>query len=81
MKILPADMADAAEGELLANIISRIIVFPLLCSGAGYCGGCAVKVVREEISKPRKEELTRVLSKRPRYRAEPEFLEILNRSA
>ncbi len=65
MKILPAGLeVEAGRGELLADVLSRAIVFSLPCGGAGYCGGCVVRLVEGELSEPSKEEeLTGVLAK------------------
>ena len=34
----------------------RVITFPLPCGGAGYCGGCAVRVLSGMLSEPTREE-------------------------
>jgi len=57
VRILPAGVeVNAGKGELLSDILSRAISFPLPCGGAGYCGGCAVRVLEGEVTAPSREE-------------------------
>ncbi len=65
MKILPAGVeVEADKGELLSNILSRTVSFPLPCGGAGYCGGCAVRVLEGKVTPPTREErLTGVIER------------------
>ncbi len=57
MRILPAGVeVEADRGELLSDVLSRAVSFPLPCGGAGYCGGCAVRVLEGEVTPPSREE-------------------------
>ncbi len=37
--------------------MSRELGFPLLCGGAGFCGGCAIKIIEGKVSEPKIEEV------------------------
>ncbi len=57
VRILPADVeVEAEEGELLSAVVNRVMVLPLPCGGAGYCGGCAVRVIEGKVTPPSREE-------------------------
>lgn len=65
VRILPAGLeVEAEKGELLADVINRAVTFPLPCGGAGYCGGCAVRILEGAVSDPTKEDtLTGVIER------------------
>ncbi len=57
VRILPVGMeVEVDKGELLSDILSRTVSFPLPCGGAGYCGGCSVRVLEGEVTPPSREE-------------------------
>jgi uncharacterized 2Fe-2S/4Fe-4S cluster protein (DUF4445 family) len=57
IKVIPSDVElEVERGEIIGEALSEKLGFPLPCGGAGFCGGCAVRIIEGEVSEPRIEE-------------------------
>jgi len=58
IKVLPLGRElPAREGDALGDVLSRELGFELPCGGAGFCGGCSVRIIEGSVSEPSPEEV------------------------